>query len=335
MFDSRAEADRAADILAQQGFQRTNIQIQSGAWSGSTAPRQEESQSWWDWLFGESEDRSYYTEGLQRGSAVLTVTVPEDRAEHAKDILESRGADVEESTSTHGTGATRGATAEPHGATAEPRGTGREEEVIPIVEEHVKVGKRPVARGVRVYSRISERPVEEQVTLRDEHVRIERRPADRHASAADEAFRDREIEVTETAEEPVVGKEARVVGEVVVGKESSERTETLRDKVRRTEVEVDKGKAPAGYEHVFQRHEDDFRRHWSTNLKNRGVRYEDCRNAYGYGCELGADPKYRGRDWSGLESEARSDWERRNPGTWDKYREPIRYSWDRVRQRAA
>jgi hypothetical protein len=157
----------------------------------------------------------------------------------------------------------------------------------------------------------------------------------RAVSAADEAFLDREIEVTETVEEPVVGKDARVVGEVVVGKEASEHTETVRDKVRRTEVEVDKGKAPAGHEQLFQRHEDDFRRHWTTNLKDRGVRYEDCRNAYGYGCELGADPKSRGREWAGLEPEARRDWERRNPGSWDRFKEPIRYSYDRVRQRAA
>lgn len=39
---------------------------------------------------------------------------------------------------------------------------------------------------------------------------------------------------TATAEEPVVSKQARVVEEVVVGKDVSERTETVRDKVRRT-----------------------------------------------------------------------------------------------------
>jgi stress response protein YsnF len=37
-----------------------------------------------------------------------------------------------------------------------------------------------------------------------------------------------------------VSKQARVVEEVVVGKEATERTETVRDTVRRTDVEVEK-----------------------------------------------------------------------------------------------
>ncbi len=37
----------------------------------------------------------------------------------------------------------------------------------------------------------------------------------------------------------MVAKEARVVEEVVVRREAGERTETVRDTVRRTEVEVD------------------------------------------------------------------------------------------------
>ena len=45
--------------------------------------------------------------------------------------------------------------------------------------------------------------------------------------------------MTETAEEAVVGKTARVVEEVVVGKTATDRTETVTDTVRRTDVEVD------------------------------------------------------------------------------------------------
>jgi len=52
---------------------------------------------------------------------------------------------------------------------------------------------------------------------------------------------DREIEMTETAEEAVVGKEARVREELVVRKTAEEHKETVEDKVRHTEVEVDEG----------------------------------------------------------------------------------------------
>ena len=58
-------------------------------------------------------------------------------------------------------------------------------------------------------------------------------------TSADTAFREGTIEVTETAEVPVVSKEARVVEEVVVGKTATDRTETITDTVRRTDVEVE------------------------------------------------------------------------------------------------
>ena len=44
--------------------------------------------------------------------------------------------------------------------------------------------------------------------------------------------------MTETDEEPVVGKTARVKEEVVVRKEAADRVETVRDKVRREDVEI-------------------------------------------------------------------------------------------------
>ena len=52
------------------------------------------------------------------------------------------------------------------------------------------------------------------------------------------AFEERTLEVRETQEEPVVNKTANVVEEVVIGRESTERTETVRDTVRKEEVEI-------------------------------------------------------------------------------------------------
>jgi uncharacterized protein (TIGR02271 family) len=114
--------------------------------------------------------------------------------------------------------------------------------VMPVVQEEVKIGKRPVEQGgVRVVRRVSETPVSELVRLRQERARIDRRPADRAATPADlENFREGSVEVRERSEEPVVEKVARVVEEVVVGKEVDERTERVEDKVRRTDVEIDR-----------------------------------------------------------------------------------------------
>lgn len=115
-----------------------------------------------------------------------------------------------------------------------------EEGVIPVVEETLRVGKRDTEHGrIRVRSYVTEIPVSEQVSLRQEHVDVQRRPVDRPLTDADAAFRDRTIEAVEHREEAVVSKEARIVEEVVIQKDTAEHTETVKDTVRRQDVEVE------------------------------------------------------------------------------------------------
>jgi uncharacterized protein (TIGR02271 family) len=115
------------------------------------------------------------------------------------------------------------------------------EAVIPVVEEELLVGKRQVRRGgVRVYSHVVETPVEETVVLQQERATVERHPVNRPVTEADlEKMRIQSIEVTESEEVPVVEKSARVVEEVLVSKEATERTERVTDTVRKTQVEVE------------------------------------------------------------------------------------------------
>lgn len=122
------------------------------------------------------------------------------------------------------------------------RTAGQGETVLPVIEEQLQVGKREVEQGgARVRTHIEERPVEETVNLREEHVTVERRPVNRPVGEADiAAFEEGTIEVMERAEQPVVSKQARVIEEVNIGKEVSEHQETVRDTVRRTDVEIDK-----------------------------------------------------------------------------------------------
>lgn len=112
---------------------------------------------------------------------------------------------------------------------------------IPVIEEEVNVGKREIRRGgVRLRSRIIERPVEETLRLREERVRVERTPADREATESElENFHEDTIEVHEYGEEPIVSKHSRVVEEVKVGKDVHERHETVRDKARKTEIDIE------------------------------------------------------------------------------------------------
>ena len=112
---------------------------------------------------------------------------------------------------------------------------------IPVIEEELQVGKREVETGgMRVRSRIIDRPVEESLRLRHERVTVERNPVNRPATESDlETFREGEIEVRERAEVPVVNKQARVVEEINVRKDVEEHEEVVRDTVRKTDVEID------------------------------------------------------------------------------------------------
>jgi len=120
-------------------------------------------------------------------------------------------------------------------------GTETDSDVIPVVEEELRVGKRQVREGrVRVRSYVVETPVEEDVRLRRERAHVERRPVDRPVGAGDEAlFRERTVEVEEMGEEAVVSKEARVKEELVVRKDVEEEVQRVSDTVRRTEVDVE------------------------------------------------------------------------------------------------
>ena len=95
---------------------------------------------------------------------------------------------------------------------------------------------------MRVTTSVNEQPVEETVTLREEQVEVERQPADRKLKPeeAEAAFQEKTVEMLGTSEELEVSKEARVVGEVALGKRVAEREEKVRDTVRRTQVEVEK-----------------------------------------------------------------------------------------------
>ena len=118
---------------------------------------------------------------------------------------------------------------------------GREETAL-IIEEELSIGKREVASGgARVTSSVEERPVEKTVSLRQEEVKADRHSADRELSPeeAEAAFEGKTVEMMGTSEEAEVSKTARVVGEVSLNKQTNEREQTVRDTVRRTDVEVE------------------------------------------------------------------------------------------------
>ncbi len=256
LFETLAEAQAARQELKDSGFAAHEIDLREpfsaeqrgGDMSSLLAELRDDGVP--------AEDARLYVAGVQQGDALEFLRTTNDKAQLALDIMNRHGAldihhahEVRATTTTTatatgvGTGmaaaamSTAAVAAAPVTQTINTEG----ETVLPVVEEEIVLGKREINRGgVRVYTRVTETPVQESINLREEHVTVERHAVDRPVDAATmNNLRKGVIEVTETAEVPVVAKEARVVEEVVVGKQATERTETVHDTVRRADVEVE------------------------------------------------------------------------------------------------
>jgi len=273
IFNTQQAADAAARELEDVGFPASAIRRYKADGSGGaerihaeTTTETTSGSGFWAWLLGEEgpqtqaaypRDEEWYERRAGAGDTVLSVAVADDsRIHEAMAILESHHPiEMEESTEENDV-ATPGSSGERMVTSPTPsfgadsptlgerhaspglQATAGTEEVIPLAEENLERGKRAVDRGTtRVRRYVVERPVEREVTLHGERVTIEhRKPVE--TSVSGHAFEERTVEVHETEEVPVVAKTARVVEEVAIRKEETERTETVRDTVRREEVEV-------------------------------------------------------------------------------------------------
>jgi uncharacterized protein (TIGR02271 family) len=243
IFNTAAEAQQAVQQLEQAGFQLEFVDVAHREAANQGIGRTSDASvgGFFSSLFGgdDSEDARSYTAAAQRGSSVVTVHVDSSEQSHrAASILDAAGAvDVDGDTSATGTDTT-GTTGTQANTYAQ---TGDNTQRAEVIEESLQVGKRTEQTGgVRLRSRIVERPVEASVRLREEHVTVQRTPVDRPATEADfNTFKEGEIELTESAERAVVAKEAHVVEEVTLGKEVTEREQVIHDTVRKTEVDVE------------------------------------------------------------------------------------------------
>lgn len=308
LFDSRREAKRTSDDLRKIGASNISMVSQDGTGSGPLAAYLDRGSAGDDTSgilralvgMGLSESEAErYVSGVRSGYTLETATVEDDLADEALAIMNQH-------VIAQGNGSPRGGEA------------GREaagETVLPVIVEELRVGKREVgAGGVRVTETVEEIPLEEQVTLREERVDVERRAVDRPVSAADDAFRDRTFEVTATSEEAVVEKDARVVEEVVVRKGETSRTETIRDTVRKTDVNIEQLSSQ-------------YKGHFDQSYGSQGGRFEEWAPAYQYGSELRGSATDADRDWSKVEPRARSDWEKQSPGTWERVKDAIKHAF--------
>jgi uncharacterized protein (TIGR02271 family) len=253
-------ADAAEQDLRDAGIPANAVRRYSRNGSHQTEMVERPMQSaepsgFWAWLLGEEtssisgqSDSDLFDRRAAQGDTVLSVTIADDGQIHrAVQILEQHGPiQIDEKTEEE-PGA--GQQAAPVGSgpaasgsmSASPKAR---DEVVPLAEEELEVGKRTVDRGTtRVRRYVVERPVERDVTLHGERVVVERRRPATDASVDAGAFEERIVEARETEEVPVVQKKAHVAEEVVIHHEATDRTEKVRDTVRREEVEVASDKA--------------------------------------------------------------------------------------------
>lgn len=346
VFDTPDAAHVAEERLVSRGIDQSSLHIaaQDAAYGESDEDlrtRQQRStggiRDFFSELFGtqHSEEAGHYSEAVRRGGVVLAVDVPDDASlEPVREALLDAGAvDIDERVEQWRKQGYSGYSPESRPYTADEIARERST-VMPVIQEDIEIGKREVGKGtVRVYSRTVETPVHETVNLREEHATIERRPVDRPASQADfDALRDKTVEVREMAEKAVVSKSARVVGEVEIGKEVTQRSETIEDTVRHTEVEVERsGAEGSAFSRPYEDYEPDYRKDFQTRFGAQGGAYEDYAPAYRYGHTLASDPRYQGRDWTAIEPEARRDWESQHPeSTWERFKLAIQHGWERV-----
>ena len=220
LYNDSSTAERVIEDLTNSGFSRSRVEMH----------RESDASGLHDELTDEGipkDDADYYVKGLRDGGVLVSVNAEDDKTDDAVEIMnryaneggyeDKRELDTDRNT----------------------RSTG--DDTIEVAEEELHIGKRRVERGgVRVRSRVVEEEVSEDVTLRDEEVNVERERVDRKVSGSDgDLFQERTIEASASGEEAVVSKEAHVTEEIHVDKEATERTETVRDTVRRTEVDVE------------------------------------------------------------------------------------------------
>ena len=77
------------------------------------------------------------------------------------------------------------------------------------------------------------------------------------------------------------------------------------------------------------RSEAAFRQHQEAAATESGLTYMEYEPAYRYGYDVGQ--RFPEQDWGTMEAGLREGWERWHPGTWERFKDAIRYGWDTVR----
>ena len=224
VYDSLPLAEKAVSTLKAAGYKTDDISVVSKNTLASVGARDVEVREagLWRRLFGTNildHEANIYGRTIQSGGAILSVRVPQSEATRVMELLD-----------THNPPASRTMASATDAS-----------DVIRLAEEQLNVAKRLVQDGkTRIRRFVIEKPVEASVTLHEEHAEVLRRAIANPEFISDVDWTDKTIEVAESVERPVVSKSVRIVEEVVIRKTGTDHVETVRDKVRRQQVDVER-----------------------------------------------------------------------------------------------
>jgi uncharacterized protein (TIGR02271 family) len=259
VYDTPAHADAAVKALKAAGFAESDISVFDAARlkaGRATMSAGVKDSGLWHRLFGTDvyeHEADIYGQTIEDGGAVISVRVPPSEVAHASAVL-----DIHHPVDVHDRATTTGVAPPARVETIEkkieavplaavqqvavsPRLAAAQPEILRLAEEQLQVGKQMVEAGkTRVRRFVTERDVAQDVTLHDEHAEVIRKAISDPKYVGEIDWADGTIEVVETAEHALVNKTARVVEEVGLRKIGAEHVETIRDKLRRQQVEIER-----------------------------------------------------------------------------------------------
>jgi stress response protein YsnF len=256
-FDTPEHAEAAIAALKAGGFHPDDISLFDSARLAAVGKSSTTAKppGLWQRIFGEDinkHEAEIYGDTLESGGTVVSVRVPEDQVAHASGIL-----DLYHPVDVHDRAVTTGVAPAAHVETAAkaiaakpladdqtvavtPKLAEIHSDALKLAEEQLQVGKKMVETGrTRVRRFTTEREVAQDVTLHEEHAEVLRNALSRPAALEEIDWADREIEVVETREHALVSKTARVVEEVSLRTKGEDHVETIHEKLRRQQAEVE------------------------------------------------------------------------------------------------
>lgn len=313
LFDNRDEAMRAYAALVEEGYARADLDILTNDDQDDVPKLANMRQNI------KSPDVDVYLEGVRQGGTIITANVSDSAAERAAGTMSAFNMVNISQRAQEFQKVNRNLTL------SDPA---TDDNVFEVIEEELQVGKTQIERGrMRIYNVVTEREVQANVELRDETIKVQRRPVNRNVAISPDLFKERSFEMVEIDEIAQVGKTARVVEEVSLGKEVVEQIKTIKETLRRQDVQIEEIPAVR----TFEEYNADFHNFYTTNLSNSGASYENLKPAFKYGYSLATREPFRSSPWSAVETDTRRIWEQKNPGTWEQNKAVIKYAWEKVR----